>query len=139
MNHGIETEQAGAEAPIEELASRITDLENAFRRFAEEQPGLSVDIVGHVTGNDELVHPAAGFTVELEGSGAGGVSLYVTAGYGELTRWREPGRTAAGALREQFRVSLFDGFLWGDTTFPNAEALAHDLIGYMHYNLDSVA
>jgi hypothetical protein len=142
--------EPGPVPPIEELAVRITRLERAFRRRASRLVGLSVDVVGCVPGSDDLVHPVAGFTVRLdppaEGSGASGasaadagVSLYVNAEYGELTRWRAPGMPAAGALRERFRVSLFDEYGWGESSFPDADALAHDLIGYMLFNLDAVA
>jgi hypothetical protein len=125
------------EPPIEALAERITSLEDAFRGYAAGAVDLAVEVVGHVSGSDALVHPAAGFTVRMERAG-GGVSLYITAGYGELTRWRGPGLTAAGALRERFRVDLLDAYSWGDTVFPSAEELVHALVGYMHYNLDTL-
>jgi hypothetical protein len=128
-----------AEVSIESLAERVTLLEEAFRRFAGTRPELTVDVVGRVSGHGELVHPLAGFTVRMERAGSGGVALYVTAGYGELTRWRRPGLSAAGALRERFRVRLVDAFGWGESVFPDAESLAHALIGYMQYNLDAVA
>jgi hypothetical protein len=128
------------DAPIEELAVRITELEQAFRSYEQSVPGLTVDVVGRVSGNDELVHPIAGFTVRLEHGRPekAGVSLYVSARYGELTRWRGPGQHAGGALRERFSVRLVDEFGWGESVFPTAAALAHDLVGYLQYNLDSL-
>ncbi|HSJ15373.1 MAG TPA: hypothetical protein VK939_13210 [Longimicrobiales bacterium] len=120
---------------LDPLTQRITELERAFRDFEKTNPGLSVEVVGHVAGHDELVHPVAGFHVRLEpDDGGGGVELYVSASYAELTRW-----AGAGALREQFNVQLTDGFGWGDSVFPTAHGLAHDLLGYMQFNLDVAA
>lgn len=117
------------------LTQRITELERAFRSFEKSNPGLSVEVVGRVAGQAELVHPVAGFHVRLEPrDGSGGVELYVSASYAELTRWAD-----AGALRERFNVQLTDGFGWGDSVFPDARGLAHDLLGYMQFNLDVAA
>ena len=113
------------------LTQRITELERAFRSFEKSNPGLSVEVVGRVAGQAELVHPVAGFHVRLEPrDGSGGVELYVSASYAELTRWAD-----AGAMRERFNVQLTDGFGWGDSVFPDARGLAHDLLGYMQFNL----
>ena len=127
---------------IEDAAYRVTELERAFREYTERVPGLSVDVVGRVAGNEEMVHPVAGFQVHLNRPGGGtGVRLYVSGNYGEMTRWR--GRWASGpgggAIREKFEVRLEDEYGWGDSVFPTAELLAHDLLGYMQFQLDAVA
>jgi hypothetical protein len=114
---------------------RMTELVEAFRGFAETVPGLEVEVVGSVAGDDELVHPVAGFHVLLPGEAETGVSLYVSAHYAELVRWR-PG---AGALRERFDVRLEEaGYGWGESTFPTAYELAHDLMAYMQFNVDAL-
>ena len=124
---------------IEDAAYRVTELERAFREYAERVPGLTVEVVGRVAGNEELVHPVAGFQVHLQRANGGqGVRLYVSANYGEMTRWR--GRWAGGgAIREKFEVRLEEEYGWGDSVFPTAELLAHDLLGYMQFQLDAVA
>lgn len=114
------------------LTQRITELEQAFREFESTNPGMSVEVVGRVAGQDDLVHPVAGFHVRIEPrDGSGGVELYVSGSYAELTRWAE-----AGALRERFNVQLTDGFGWGESVYPTARGLAHDLLGYMQFHLD---
>jgi hypothetical protein len=113
----------------------MTELAGAFRAFGESVPGLTVEVVGHVAGNRQLVHPVAGFHVRLSDDAATGVSLYVSSQYAELVRWK-PG---AGALRERFDVSFGDeGYGWNDTLFPAAHDLAHDLVAYMQFNLDAL-
>jgi hypothetical protein len=114
---------------------QMTELANAFRAFSGSVPDLTLEVVGHVAGSRQLVHPVAGFHVRLEGADGTGVSLYISSGYAELVRWR-PG---VGALRERFEVSLEDqGFGWNDTFFPTAQELAHDLVAYMQFNLDAL-
>ncbi|HUF50648.1 MAG TPA: hypothetical protein VMN60_07445 [Longimicrobiales bacterium] len=114
---------------------QITELAAAFREFSTSVPGLTVEIVGNVAGNRELVHPVAGFHVKLPDINGTGVSLYVSSRYAELVRWVP----AAGALRERFHVFFDDpGYEWGDTTFPSARELAHDLVAYMQFNLDAL-
>jgi hypothetical protein len=114
---------------------QVTQLARAFREFGRRVPEMKVEVVGRVAENDEFVHPVAGFHVRLAGDDGTGVSLYVSARYAELVKWR-PG---AGALRERFTVSLDDpGYGWGDSTFPTAEDLAHDLMAYMQFNLDAL-
>ncbi len=125
-------------------AERITELERAFRRYSDVVPGLGVDVVGTVTGQDSLVHPVAGFQVRLQPEHSPfGVALYVSSSYGELRRWvRGPAGTEdagpAGRLREEFDVRLGSGFGWGGSEFPSADGLAHDLLAYMQFNLDSL-
>jgi hypothetical protein len=121
-------------------AERITELERAFRRYSDTVPGLGVDVVGTVSGAETLVHPVAGFQVRLEPEHSPvGVALYVSSHYGELRRWtRCAGRDAEPARsRERFSVRLSEGFDWGESSFPTADGLAHDLLAYMQYNLDS--
>ena len=119
----------------EQTAQRMTELAGAFRAFTERVPGLEVEVVGHVAGERELVHPVAGFHVRLEtADGIGGVELYVSVSYAELTRWGD-----AGAIRERFQVDLSEEFCWGESAFPTAEGLAHDLLAYMQFNLDVAA
>jgi hypothetical protein len=119
----------------------MTELAEAFRAWEARVPGLRVEVVGHVAGDRAMVHPVAGFHVKIPGevgeageSGAG-VSLYVSARYGELVRWR----AGAGALRERFDVSL-DGFGygWGGSFYTTAAELAHDLVAYLQFNLDAL-
>lgn len=116
-------------------ARRMTELAAAFRAFCSRVPELEVEVVGHVAGSRQFVHPVAGFHVRLKGEAGTGTSLYVSSTYSELVRWR-PG---AGALRERFSVRLDeDGYEWGDSQFPTAAALAHDLLAYMQFNLDAL-
>lgn len=124
---------------VEPVAGRITELENAFRAYVGGVPGLSVHVVGHVSGNDALVHPVAGFEVRLVSADGGKVSLYVSSAYGELRRWHkgEEEEGKSRGIRELFRVRLADEFSWGDSVFPTAQGLAHDLLGYMQYCLDA--
>ena len=125
-----------AESTIVDTASRqITELADAFREYSQHVPGLKVDVVGHMAGNQQYVHPVAGFHVRMNGEDGTGISLYVSSRYGELVRWR-PG---AGALRERFTVHIDEpGFGWGDSMFPSAQELAHDLFAYMQFNLDAI-
>jgi hypothetical protein len=128
------TSSAG-DTGIDNATRQITELAHAFRIYASRLPGMSVDVVGHVAGNQQYVHPVAGFHVRLPGEHGIGLSLYVSSRYGELVRWR-PG---AGALRERFSVRIDDpGFGWGESQFPTADELAHDLIAYMQFNLDAL-
>ncbi|HSJ25473.1 MAG TPA: hypothetical protein VK929_12420 [Longimicrobiales bacterium] len=116
-------------------ARGITELAQAFRVYEGLVPGLSIDVVGHVAGSRVMVHPIAGFHVRLPSANDTGASLYVSARYGELVRWR-PG---AGALRERFEVNLDDaGYGWGDSVYPTAAELAHDLIAYLQFNVDAL-
>ncbi len=119
-----------------ELAARqITELAQAFRAFGRTVPGLQVEVVGHVAGSRQFVHPVAGFHVRLQGGDGVGISLYVSSRYGELVRWRPE----AGALRERFDVRIGEpGYGWGDSDYPTAHELAHDLIAYMQFNLDAI-
>jgi hypothetical protein len=118
------------------LIGRITALARAFRGFAERVPGLTVSVVGTLSGRSDLVHPVAGFEVGLAGAGGAAVSLYVSSSYGELRRPLKAGGQA-GVLRETFQVRLSDGFEWGGSAYPDADALAHDLLGYLQYHLDT--
>jgi hypothetical protein len=116
-------------------ARQITALAQAFRSYGSRVPGLEVEVVGHVAGNRDYVHPVAGFHVRLPVESSAGVSLYVSSRYAELVRWR-PG---AGALRERFEVSIDNpGYGWGDSEYPTAQELAHDLMAYMQFNLDAL-
>lgn len=125
---------------IQVLAARITELERAFQDLSATVPGLSVVIVGHVSVDDSLVHPVAGFEVRLQQEQDGpGVSLYVSVNYGELRSWPAAGGSAAKAARERFNVNLADEFIWGDSVFETADELAQDLLGYMQFNFDAVA
>jgi hypothetical protein len=113
----------------------VTELAEAFRAFGHRFPELRVEIVGHVAGKGAFVHPIAGFHVHLKDEAGVGVSLYVSARYAELVRWR-PG---AGALRERFDVSLDEfGYGWGGSVYTSAAELAHDLVAYMQFNLDAL-
>jgi hypothetical protein len=114
---------------------QMTDLVEAFRDYTNTVPGLEVEVVGNVAGDDESVHPVAGFHVLLAGEGGTGVSLYVSSRYAELVRWRPD----AGALRERFDVQLdAPGYAWGEVTFATAQELAHELMAYMQFNLDAL-
>jgi hypothetical protein len=123
---------------IEDAAYRVTELERAFREYTERVPGLTVEVMGRVAGNDMLVHPVAGFEVRLQrDAGSQAVRLFVSGNYGELVRSR--GRWGRGSVREMFEVRLEEEFGCGDSVFPTAELLAHDLLGYMQFQLDAVA
>ena len=125
---------------IQEVAGRVTELEHEFERLSAHVPGLEVDIVGHMSNDRSLVHPIAGFSVKLQHADAGaGVTLYVSANYAELTRWPAPDDPQGGGMRERFNVRLSEGFLWGDTSFDDPAELAHELLGYMQFNLDAVS
>ena len=119
---------------VQAVATRVTELEQAFQHLSDNVPGLGVDVVGHMSNNRSLVHPVAGFRVKLQHEGENaGVSLYVSANYAEMTRWPTDG----GTLRERFNVRLSDGFIWGDSDFDDARELAQELLGYMQFNLDA--
>ena len=129
------TTRRGGSWKTDTATRQITELADAFREFAHRIPGLEVEVVGNVAADRHMVHPVAGFHVRLHGANETGVELYVSARYAELVRWI-PG---TGALRERFRVSIDEpGFEWGDTTFANAEDLAHDLVAYLQFNLDAL-
>lgn len=121
---------------VADTATRqITELAQAFRGFAQRVPGLNVEVVGHVAGDRHFVHPVAGFHVRLSENGDVGTELYVSSSYGELVRWRPD----AGALRERFDVNIDEpGYGWGDSSYPTAHELAHDLVAYMQFNLDAL-
>ena len=129
------TRERGSSWKTDTATRQITELAEAFRDFSASVPGLTVEVVGNVAGTRDLVHPVAGFHVKLPVVNGTGVSLYVSSRYAELVRW-VPG---AGALRERFHV-FFDepGYEWGDTTFPTAHELAHDLVAYLQFNLDAL-
>jgi hypothetical protein len=130
-----QAKREGSSWKADRATRQMTDLAGAFRAFGSTVPGLLVEVVGHVAGNRQLVHPVAGFHVRLSESPDVGVSLYVSSTYAELVRWK-PG---AGALRERFDVSLeADGYGWNGTSFPTATELAHDLVAYMQFNLDAL-
>jgi hypothetical protein len=121
---------------VQAVATRVTELEQAFQLLSDTVPGLTVDVVGHMSNNRLLVHPVAGFRVKLQHEGENaGVSLYVSASYAELTRWPADG----GALRERFNVRISEGFVWGESSFDHATELAQELLGYMQFNLDAVS
>jgi len=128
---------------IQRLSERMTFLASAFRNFAATVPGLRVDVVGYMADSDTLIHPVAGFEVRLQRENAGaGVSLYISASYAELTRWTEKGKELkkGGALRERFDVDFEEeDYQWGDSSFEEPQQLAHELLGYMQFNLDAVA
>lgn len=117
------------------LIGRITALAEVFRAYAERVPEISVNVVGTLSDRADLVHPVAGFEVKLTGSGGRSVSLYVSANYGELRRPVHAGGQNR-VLREAFQVRLSEGFGWGDSEYPDAERLAHDLLAYLQYHLD---
>ena len=121
---------------IQAVAGRITELEHAFQRLSGRVPGLKVEVVGHMSNNRSLVHPIAGFQVKLQHEGENaGVLLYVSASYAELTRWPTDG----GAMRERFNVRLSEGFVWGESSFDEADDLASELLAYMQFNLDTIS
>lgn len=127
--------RSSANRKADPASRQMTELAQAFGEFGSSVPELSVEVVGRVADNDEYVHPVAGFHVRLEGPAETGVSLYVSEQYAELVQWR-PG---AGALREKFAVQLGEaGYSWGDSTFPTAQELAHDLVAYMQFTLDAL-
>jgi hypothetical protein len=131
----IATRRGGSARRKDSGASQMTELVEAFRGFAGVVPGLEVEVVGHVAGDRDVVHPVAGFHVLLAGEAGTGVSLYVSSRYAELVRWG----AEAGALRERFDVRLDGpGYGWGESTFPTAYDLAHDLMAYMQFNLDAL-
>jgi hypothetical protein len=121
---------------IQEVANRVTELEQAFQGLSEFVPGLAVDVVGHMSNDQSLVHPVAGFQVKLQHEDGGpGVTLYVSANYAELRRWPIDG---SGAVRERFNVRLSNEYVWGESSFDDASELAHELLGYMQFNLDAL-
>jgi len=111
----------------------MTELAEAFRAYQATIPELRVEVVGRVTHDSELVHPVAGFHVRLDlPHGPGGVALYISSNYAELTRWGD-----AGAIRERFSVQLAEEFVWGGSVYQTAGNLAHDLLAYLQFNLDA--
>ena len=128
---------------IQRLSERMTYLAAAFRDFSSRVPGLRVDVVGYMADSETLIHPVAGFEVRLQREKAGaGVSLYVSATYAELTRWTAKGQElrTGGATRERFDVDFEEeDYQWGDSAFEEPDQLAHELLGYMQFNLDAVA
>ena len=127
---------------IQRLAERMTFLASAFRNFAATVPGLRVDVVGYMADSKTMIHPVAGFEVRLQREkGGAGVSLYISASYAELTSWTSKGAELrkGGALRERFDVDFEeDDYQWGDSSFEEPEQLAHELLGYMQFNLDAM-
>lgn len=121
----------------------MTYLAGAFRGYAAKVPGLRVDVVGYMADSDSMIHPVAGFEVRLQREkGGAGVSLYISASYAELTRWTAKGNELrkGGALRERFDVDFEEeDYQWGDSSFEEPEQLAHELLGYMQFNLDAVS
>ena len=121
---------------VQAVAARVTELKQAFQQMSATVPGLTVDVVGHMSNNRALVHPVAGFRVKLQHEGENaGVLLYVSASYAELTRWPADG----GALRERVNVRLSEGLVWGAAKFDHGIELAQELLGYMQFNLDVVS
>jgi hypothetical protein len=122
-------------------SSYITELQQAFESMSAAAPGMSVDVVGRVRGNSALVHPTAGFEVQVRrGEGDAAVALYVSASYAELAVWPKGIHVSTDeAVREPFSVRLVGEYRWGDSVFPSATDLATALIGYMQYRLDSIA
>jgi hypothetical protein len=115
-------------------ARRVTELAAAFRSYQATNPELKVEVVGRMTHDRALVHPVAGFHVKLAQPGRrGGAALYISSNYAELTRW-----SGAGAIRERFTVQLGEEFVWGDSAYPTADDLAHDLLAYLQFNLDAM-
>jgi len=114
-------------------ARRVTELAEAFRAYKSTMPELRVEVVGRLRHDKHLVHPVAGFHVRLgQPHGPGGVALYISSNYAELTRWGD-----AGAIRERFTVQFGEEFVWGDSAYPSAADLAHDLLAYLQFNLDA--
>ena len=128
---------------INRLSERMTFLAAAFRAFAEKVPGLRVDVVGYMADSDTMIHPVAGFEVRLQREKAGaGVSLYISATYAELTSWTARGAELhqGGALRERFNVDFEEeDYQWGESAFEEPAELAHELLGYMQFNLDAIS
>lgn len=128
---------------INRLSERMTFLASAFRTFAANVPGLRVDVVGYMADSDTMIHPVAGFEVRLQREKAGaGVSLYISATYAELTSWTARGAELhqGGALRERFDVDFEEeDYQWGDSAFEEPQELAHELLGYMQFNLDAIS
>ena len=128
---------------IQRLSERMTYLASAFRDFANKVPGLRVDVVGYMADSDTMIHPVAGFEVRLQRENQGaGVSLYISASYAELTSWTSIGSELkkGGALRERFDVDFEEeDYQWGDSAFEEPEQLAHELLGYMQFNLDAIS
>ena len=124
---------------VTQVATRMTELERAFKELSSTVPGLYVDVIGHMSNDRTLVHPVAGFQVKLQHGVGRGVLLYVSSNYAELTRWpATDGNEPSGAVRERFNVRLTDGLVWGETEFESAFQLAHELLGYMQFNLDAL-
>ena len=121
----------------------MTYLATAFRNFADTVPGLRVDVVGYMADSDSMIHPVAGFEVRLQRENQGaGVSLYISASYAELTRWSAKGTEwkKGGASRERFDVDFEEeDYQWGESAFEEPEQLAHELLGYMQFNLDAIS
>lgn len=121
----------------------MTGLANAFRKFSARVPGLRVDVVGYMSDSDTMIHPVAGFEVRLQRENAGaGVSLYISATYAELTSWTAKGAELhkGGALRERFDVDFEEeDYQWGESAFEEPDELAHELLGYMQFNLDALS
>jgi hypothetical protein len=70
------------------------------------------------------------------------VSLYISASYAELTRWTEKAMELrdGGAMRERFDVDFEEeDYQWGDSAFEEPQQLAHELLGYMQFNLDAIS
>lgn len=128
---------------IQRLSERMTLLADAFRKFSAKVPGLRVDVVGYMADSDTMIHPVAGFEVRLQREKAGaGVSLYISATYAELTSWTSKGAELhkGGALRERFDVDFEEeDYQWGDSAFEEPGELAHELLGYMQFNLDALS
>jgi hypothetical protein len=128
---------------IQRLAERMTFLASAFRSFAKSVPGLRVDVVGYLADNESMIHPVAGFEVRLQReNGGAGVSLYISASYAELTRWTSKGTELrqGGATRERFDVDFEEeDYQWGESSFEEPAELAHELLGYMQFNLDAIS
>ena len=127
--------------PIDKLAERMTQLADAFRDFCDTVPGLRIDVVGYMSDSETLIHPVAGFEVRLQRENGAGVSLYISASYGELTRWTAKGAElkTGGAVRERFDVHFGEQFEWGDSAFEFADELAAGLLGYLQFNLDAIS
>ena len=126
---------------IQRLAERMTYLATAFRDFAANVPGLRVDVVGYMADSKTLIHPVAGFEVRLQRENTGaGVSLYISSTYAELTRWSEKASELRdGAVRERFHVDFEEeDYQWGESSFEEPQQLAHELLGYMQFNLDAI-
>lgn len=121
----------------------MTFLASAFRNYTPKIPGLRIDVVGYMADSDTLIHPVAGFEVRLQRENQGaGVSLYISASYAELTSWTAKGTELrkGGALRERFDVDFEEeDYQWGDSAFDEPHELAHELLGYMQFNLDALS